>query len=520
MRGLKLWLVAAVAALLIAGGGYYGYKLYIRNQFQAGLDQALAQLPPGYSAKYASVSYSALSGHGAVTGFTLHKDAPEGFDLAIDRVDVDHPNLSFGEAWAQAAKNPSAIAPETAIPLATRVIATGVTLHADAVAGTIGSVDLAGGRLYPWSLLQPGVPSWPEAMAALREPNPAANPEALHPLLRLMAAGLLVQGYDRITEKDFAVTITMRMPQRALPVTMSEKIRLAEVSGAERGVIAAASGEGYEVRESPGIDFSIAHMNVGRIDARKPLTAVLTQSRLTKDAFDGLTIGRMAEDGIKISVGGAAPVAIGEVSVAGLVFSGPFPIAADYGVSGVEITRAAFPTAQGKAALERLDLDRLDVSAQLKYRWDLARQTLAVSPFTLKFDQLGSFELSFELDDIVPGDATMALRARLGHALLRYTDRSLVARLIRAGAAQAQMDPDAYRQRLIEMVEARVAPFPDSAVLQAAARQIMTFLGDPKALKIELAPPSPMPALALLRLGAMPPPQAAAALGLGVTANQ
>jgi hypothetical protein len=520
MRGVKLWLAAAVAAVLIAGGFYYGYPLFVRNEFQAALDQAVAQLPPGYSVKYASVAYSALSGHGSVTGLSLHKAAPHGFDLTIERVDVDRPNLSFGEAWAQAAKNPAAVAPETAIPLAGRITATGAKLQGDAIVGTIGSIDLAGARLYPWSLLQPNLPTLSEAMASLQAPAAAANPEALHPLLRLTAAWWLAHGYDRITEKDLAVTITMSMPQRALPVTMSEKIHLAEASGAERGVIAEASGEGYEVHESPGIDFSIAHMKIRGIDVRKPLTTVLTQSSLTKAAFDGLSVGSMVEDGIKISFGAAGPFTIGEVSVTGVVFSGPFPIAMNYGVSGIEITRAAFPTAQGKATLERLGLDRLGIGGQLDYHWDLARQTLAVSPFALKFDQLGSFDLSVDLDDIAPGAPTAALRARLRHAVLRYTDHSLVGRLIRAGAAQAQMDPDAYRRKLIETVEARVAPFPDSAPLQAAARQIMTFLGDPKSLKIELAPSGPVPAIALLRMGAMPPPQAAAALGLVVTANQ
>ncbi len=520
MRGVKLWLAAADVAVLIAGGAYYGYELFVRNEFQAALDQAMAQLPPGYSAKYESVDYSALSGHGSVTGLTIHKDAPQGFDLTIDRIDVDRPNLSFGEAWAQAAKNPAAVAPEMAIPVAGRITASGATLHADAAAATVGSIDLAGARFYPWSFLQPNCPSLPQALASLQAPDAAVNPEALHPMLRLTAAWGLAVGYDRFSEQNVAITVTVGVPHRASPVTLSEKVRAASVSGVERGVIAEASAEGYEVSESPIVDFSVARMKIAGVDARKPLMAVLTQDRLTKDALDGLRIGRVAENGIKISIAGAGPFAIGEVSVSGLLFSGSVPVAANYGLSGIEITRAAFPTAQGKAALERLGIDRLGVSAQLSYRWDLKQQMLAVSPFTLKLDQLGSFDLSVDLDDITPGSPAAALRARLRHAVLRYTDQSLVGRLIRAGAAQAQMDPDAYRQRLIETVEARAAAFPDSAALQAVARQIMTFLGDPKSLKIELAPPSPVPAIALLRAGAMPPPQAVTAFGIGVTANQ
>jgi len=120
---------------------------------------------------------------------------------------------------------------------------------------------------------------------------------------------------------------------------------------------------------------------------------------------------------------------------------------------------------------------------------------------------------------VAPGIAA-ALQARLGHAVLHYNDNSLAARVFRAGAAATQSDPPAYRQHLVTLIEEQAAGFPDDATLQAAAQAAIAFLREPKSLKIELAPPHPVPVVLLLRAAALTPPQLAALLGLSVEANQ
>lgn len=525
MRGIRLLLAAIFAAAIIAGGGYYGYQLFVRDEFQTGLDQVLTQLPPGYSAKYASVTYSVLSGQGSVTGLTVHKGAPDPFDLTIDRIEVNRPNLGFAAAWTKAAKNPASVSREFAIPLAARISATGMKLHADMATASVGSMEVEGARVYPWSLLRPDLPSMSEAVALFKTlaqaPEPgqsAARLQALQPLFRLMAAWTVATGYDRFTQRDAALTLMMATPQHATPVTMHEAIRLVRGAGAERGVVAEGVIEGYAVTSSTGIKISVERVRTSQLDMRKPLDALLTPSKATPDMFDGSAIGRIAYDGMRIAVPGLAPMTIDSFSISKLLFSGGVPVTAAFEMNGITLKRADLLSPQGQDAFARLGLDHVTISAALAYHWNLAQKQLAVPDFMLKLDGLGTLDLSADLDDVAPG-AAAAFRARLRHAVLRYTDDSLVERMVRAQARNAQIDPALYRQRLAALIQTRAAAYPDSAALQAAAKAFIAFLDAPKSLKIELAPPKPVPLVALLLLARRAPPQFAAMLGLSVTAN-
>jgi len=50
MRKQGIWIVAALALAVIAGGGYYTYTVFVENQLRSALDRAFAELPAGYSA--------------------------------------------------------------------------------------------------------------------------------------------------------------------------------------------------------------------------------------------------------------------------------------------------------------------------------------------------------------------------------------------------------------------------------------------------------------------------------------
>jgi len=63
--------VAAAAGVLVAGGAYYGLFVLPDNQFRAGLDQALAALPQGYTGHYGSAHYSLLAHVATVTDLSI-----------------------------------------------------------------------------------------------------------------------------------------------------------------------------------------------------------------------------------------------------------------------------------------------------------------------------------------------------------------------------------------------------------------------------------------------------------------
>lgn len=520
MRGIRILAAAAFALAIIGGGGYYAYHLFIENQFRSALDQAVRELPPGYSAQYKTVSYSALSGQGSVEGLTVHKDAPQGFDLAIDRIEVDKPDFDFAAAWSKAAQDPAAVSPELALAVAGRINAKGVTLHADLLSGSLGSLELTGLHLYPWPLLQPNPPNLADIIALLQQRRQQpANLQELQPLLRSMAAFGLALGYDHFTEENLALTAKMAMPQDAAPVEVNEKIDRATSTHFERGLIGEGTLDGYAIKSGQGVDVQVAHAAVSGVDLRKPFTALLTQATLTPDFLDGLAIDRLAYEGMTVARPGKPPFGIGSITLAKALFAGGVLVSAEFGVSGISLSRAELPMPQADDAFTRLGLDRVSLSAALAYHWDAAQKRLAVPDFTLKLDELGTFDLSLDVDNVAPGIAA-ALQAQLGHAVLHYNDNSLAARVFRAGAAATQSDPPAYRQHLVTLIEEQAAGFPDDATLQAAAQAAIAFLREPKSLKIELAPPHPVPVVLLLRAAALTPPQLAALLGLSVEANQ
>ncbi len=520
MRGIRIVAATLFALAIMGGGGYYAYHVFVEDQFQSALDQAVKQLPPGYSARYQAVGYSAFSAQGFVTGLALHKDGPQSFEIAIDRIEVEKPNFDFADEWAKAAKSPAAVSPDLALPLAARIRATGVALHADLASGSIESFELTRLRLYPWSLLQPNLPSLPDLVALLLQPpRQPADLQEFQPLLRWAAALGLSLAYDRFTEENAALTAKMTVPQSTAPVEMSEKLHLASSAGAERGLFGEGTLEGYEVRNGLGLGARVEHAAISGMDLRKPFTALVTQSTLTPDMLDGLAIERLAYEGVTLAWSGKPPLTIGKVSLAKALFAGGVMVAGEFGVSDIGLSRAQLPMPQAQDAFERLGLDRIDLSLALAYRWDREQKRLAVPDFTLKLEELGTLDLSLDLDDVAPGVAA-ALQARLGHAVLAYSDHSLAERLLRSGAAAAQSEPTAYRESLVALIEERAADFPDNPALQAAAKATIAFLREPKSLKIELAPPNPVPVVLLLGARAMAPPQLAAMLGLSVSADQ
>ena len=150
--------------------------------------------------------------------------------------------------------------------------------------------------------------------------------------------------------------------------------------------------------------------------------------------------------------------------------------------------------------------------------WNLAEKKLSVRDTMLKVNELGTLTLSLDLTNLAP-DLTALTDARLAHAKLRLDDASLVDRLLRAGAAQSGVAPEAFRQQISAM--ARLAAAGDASPATIAAGQAAgDFIASPHSLTIELSPPAPVPVMSLQGAATSSPARMAATLGLKITANQ
>lgn len=213
---MRTSVVVAVAGVLIvaAGGAWFGLEVYLQQRFRAGLDQALATLPPGTTATYKTAHYSLLSHRAVVTEMTLHGelpgDPPRPFDVAADSVETRDPNLDFPASWANAVAAPTSLGPDTALTVAGSVAVKGLTVHSAVINLTEASVQITKLRVYPWALLHDGMPTWRElqaSMAARSRPSELAD---LRPIFRAEAAAMLGVAYDSYAAGAAKVTETLQ----------------------------------------------------------------------------------------------------------------------------------------------------------------------------------------------------------------------------------------------------------------------------------------------------------------------
>ncbi len=135
------------------------------------MNDTLAKPPPGASGTYAGARYSVLTGRATLTGIELHHADPNGYDVTIEEIDAARPSLDAAAAWARAAADPDAVAPDAAIVLADEITATNVTYRTEMMNAAAHSLHVVRPRLYPWALLRPGVPSMADARAAFHPSN-------------------------------------------------------------------------------------------------------------------------------------------------------------------------------------------------------------------------------------------------------------------------------------------------------------------------------------------------------------
>lgn len=520
MRKIGYGIVAALLLGLAGAGGYYVYTVLIENQFGRALDRAIAQLPPNYSARYKTLRYAPAARNAVLTGFVLHKSDPEGFDLAIEEIDLSGPALNIAAAWSEARGNPGAVTPEMVLPLADRVAMKGITYHVGAMSGSIGSMTGDGFRLYPWSLVQPGIPTWPEAMAALQRPRlPATDLVSLQPLFQFSAAWMLAIGYDHYVVENVNTKAKLPMPPGNALTEVGHTVAKVDAYAAERGIFGAGTLEGYKTESRPGMRADVEHVAMSGFDIRNLLTQFVTKKTFAPEMLDGTRVERIDYGGMSFEIPGSPAFTLDSLHLGKILFSGAMPVSGEFVIGGIKFRRAQFTAPQTADAFAKLDLDSVTINLGLSYQWDLAARHIAMPDLILDVSELGSLHVALDVTDLAPGLAG-AMQARLGHAKLRYSDHSLAERALRAGADLSHLDPAAYRQQLIDAIGARASAFPDNAALQDVTKELIAFLNTPQSLSIELTPPKPVPMMALLSAAKLPPGQLADLLGASFAANR
>jgi hypothetical protein len=520
---MRKWIVALVVVVAVGAGGYYAWtRLHenISEQVRAGLDQWIKTLPPEYAVTYKTVDYNVASDTATLGGLTVKRTGDQPLDLAIDQVDVAKPSKDFSAAWAQAAANPATLAPDKAVPVAGTIQLKGATLHFGPASATMASAKLEGLRLYPWALLHQGVPSFAEVQAniAAKRSDPPKIDDLL-PLLRFEASMMLGLGYDSYAAEDMQVSTTLPATAQMPATAVSYSIRKFSGSGFDRGSRGAGQLEGATIKAAPLGTITIERASIAGIEVQKPLTLLLSGAAPAPEMLDGLAIGDIKYDGMKLQTPDGKDVPVGTLEISKINFAKGVPVSGELAYAGLKLSKSLMPDPRAQAAFDQLGIDTMTLSLSLSYQWDVDQKHMALSNVSLKIDELGSLNLSTDLANMQPG-ADLEKQGSLSHALLRYDDASLLDRGLKAFALMSNADPAAIRQQVAAMVDMRATALGDAPAIKAAADAVKAFLADPHSLTIELAPQAPVAFTAFQGLGTMQPADIAALIGLKVTANK
>jgi hypothetical protein len=481
------------------------------------LDEAIGQLPPGYTATYKTAEYDVVSDTLTMSGVAVH--TADGVDVSAEQIEVIKPSKDFAAGWSQARANPAQVPQDKALPIAGVIAVKGIKARAASFEGGGQSARIEGLRLYPWALLHEGVPSWGEALTNIGTPGEPGDLDKLAPLLRLEAAVLLGLGYDRYAAEGIRVTGTS-VATPSMPATdVAYDIRKMTAENVDRGMAGGYFAEGLQMRLGLVVDLSVERVALADLNLRKPLIQVLEKPKPAPEMLDGLAIGKIEYAGMTLHQGQSGSIPIGTLTISKLLFTGSVPVSGDLTFEGLKLSRTQLPDPKAQEAFEKLGLETMTESFSFSYRWDLDKKRMTVTDLRNKVEELGTTTVSIELTEMTPGVVNM-MQGQLAHAKLRYDDASAVERAFKAMAAENGTDVEMLRKQMIDMIQAQGSALGDSPAIASAVKSLVAFLEAPKSLTVELAPATPVPFTVLGNASKMPPPQLVQLLGLTVSANQ
>lgn len=512
-------LVAVIVLAAIGAAGYWAFKRGAERALEASVTAALHRLPPDWEVTFAGLDVAPATRTVTFRNLVVRYRPQPDFELKAEEIAIVDPATDFGDRLTAALAQPESVAEDTTLAVAGTVKARGVAFKTTQESGSIASSETTGLRFYPWAMTRPGVPALGELPALLAKVNDQATPEELAPLLRLCAALFLSGTYDHGVVEGLSASGRTLATAALEPTDFTETIARLAADGVDRGVMQHAEASGARVTIGPLTRTSVDRVVYEGFDVRQPALRLVKGEAVGPATLDGFRLGRLEFSGMTTEAPAAAPATIGSFGLADIAVSKGMPISGRMFLTRLALSRDMMPDAESKEGFDKLGIDRATVSFSLAYDWDLAKKRVSVHDTSLTIDELGALELAVETVDAEPG-AEWAGTAKLAHARLRYRDNSLVDRAFRAGAKEAGSDDAAFRAQTILGLQAAAAGFAGDPAAAEGVKQIVSFLGAPKTLVIELAPKEPVSFNDIEDAAVAPPADFPTRLGLKVRANE
>ena len=532
-------LIATGMVAVLGAAGYVGANTYISHQIKAAIDQNIAELPAGVSAKYASVDYSLIGNKTSVTGLTLvFPYLGSTTTMTIARIDVVNGSATLGDSLARLAADRGLATKDMVLPVADKIEMSGLTAVSAKLNASVATAEADGIRLHPWSLFQPGVPSLAEELRVMSLPPVMFLPndrDAVTLLtqfggvagqLRLAAAVALAIDYDHASQESLKETVHIDATERvpATDVSISYGTIVAP-DGFHQGLLGAADATNIEESLTGKFDVKFAQMHLGSFDFRDAAQQLVAGAPLSPALANNLKIGAITVSGITVQTPIAGTIPIGDIGFDSFAFVNGLPDSGHFAVHRLQLTNeqlgSVFQGAGTVRTLDQLGLHGLTYSAEIGFRWDLNRQSLVLDRTSVKIDELGSLALDARLDGIKPFAAVSDVTntATLDRATIHYTDASFVNRSFDTIAKMRQLDPETLRTSIIAVIQARGAALGDDPAVVSLVAALTSFIQSPKYLTITAAPKTPVMLTDLPKLKDLAPPEIVGTLGLTAVAG-
>jgi len=139
---------------------------------------------------------------------------------------------------------------------------------------------------------------------------------------------------------------------------------------------------------------------------------------------------------------------------------------------------------------------------------------------SFSIDELGSIQADADIAGIDSANPAASLQSSLVKATVRYHDASLINRLLSAGGQRTPDQLAQMRQAFAANLLRGLGPVAADPKLAGSVKAISDFAKTPQSLTITLAPPSPVPVVAIKAMAAQGPQVLVDTLGLSITSNQ
>lgn len=169
-----------------------------------------------------------------------------------------------------------------------------------------------------------------------------------------------------------------------------------------------------------------------------------------------------------------------------------FPTVLDASIKGIQVKADQANVAMIAPFLSQAGYnDALNLDT--RYTYDAASGDMTLEEFRLGADDLGYFEVTFQLGNFDP-EATTNDALTLHAAEIVYQDQSFVENLLASMAAQSNQDVKAFKTQLTSGIAQNAQFFvpADSPTAMAAVQEATAFIENPKGFSISANPQQPL----------------------------